>query len=39
LDSAGSTASRKYEWMNRIVGDGVGRRVPGSAIYDVFETL
>jgi len=33
------TASRKYEWMNRIVGVGVGRRVPGAVIYDVFEIL
>jgi hypothetical protein len=33
------TASRKYDWMNRIVGVGVGRRVPGAVIYDVFEIL
>ena len=33
------TASRKYGWMNRIVGVGVGRRAPGAAIYDVFEIL
>ena len=33
------TASRKYDWMNRIVGVGVGRRAPGAAIYDVFEIL
>ena len=33
------TASRKYDWMNRIVGVGVGRRAPGAAIYDVFEVL
>lgn len=33
------TASRKYGWLNRIVGVGVGRRAPGAAIYDVFEIL
>lgn len=33
------TASKKYDWMNRIVGVGVGRRAPDAAIYDVFEIL
>lgn len=33
------TASRKYDWMNRVVAVGVGRREPGAAIYDVFEVL
>jgi hypothetical protein len=33
------TASRKYDWMNRIVGVGVGRREPGAAVYDVHEIL
>jgi hypothetical protein len=33
------TASKKYDWMNRIVGVGVGRREPGAAIYDVYEVL
>ncbi|MSQ63292.1 MAG: DUF3237 domain-containing protein [Betaproteobacteria bacterium] len=33
------TASRKYDWINRIVGVGVGRRAPGAVIYDVFEIL
>jgi len=33
------TASRQYDWMNRIVAVGVGRREPGAAIYDVFEVL
>ena len=33
------TASQKYDWMNRIVGVGVGRREPGAAVYDVFEVL
>jgi len=33
------TASRKYDWINRVVAVGVGRREPGAAIYDVFEVL
>jgi hypothetical protein len=33
------TASGKYDWMNRIVGVGVGRREPGAVFYDVFEVL
>ena len=33
------TASRKYDWMNRIVGVGVGRRALGAVFYDVFEIL
>ena len=33
------TASGKYDWMNRIVGVGVGRREPGAVFYDVFEIL
>jgi hypothetical protein len=33
------TASRKYDWMNRIVAVGVGRRAPGVVFYDVFEIL
>ncbi|MEO8717733.1 MAG: DUF3237 domain-containing protein [Burkholderiales bacterium] len=31
------TASKKYGWMNRIIGVGVGRREPGGVVYDVFE--
>jgi hypothetical protein len=31
------TASKKYGWMNRIVGVGVGRREPTAVFYDVFE--
>lgn len=31
------TASKKYDWMNRIVGVGVGRREPSAVFYDVFE--
>ncbi|MCH7794022.1 MAG: DUF3237 domain-containing protein [Proteobacteria bacterium] len=33
------TASEKYDWLNRIVAVGVGRRLPGHAAYDVFEIL
>lgn len=33
------TASKKYGWMNRIVGVGVGRREPSAVFYDVFEVL
>jgi hypothetical protein len=31
------TASEKYDWLNRIVTVGVGRRMPDHAAYDVFE--
>lgn len=33
------TASPRYDWMNRIVGVGVGRREPEFAVYEVFEIL
>jgi hypothetical protein len=33
------TASKKYDWLNRVVGVGVGRREPGAVFYDVFEVL
>ena len=33
------TASQRYDWLNRIVAVGVGRREPGAAVYDVFEIL
>lgn len=33
------TASKKYDWLNRIIAVGVGRRLPDSAAYDVFEVL
>jgi hypothetical protein len=33
------TASPKYDWLNRIVAVGVGRREPEFAIYEVFEVL
>lgn len=31
------TAAPKYDWLNRIVSVGVGRRMPDHAAYDVFE--
>ena len=33
------TASPKYNWLNRIVAVGVGRRMPDHAAYEVFEIL
>ena len=33
------TASATYDWLNRIVAVGVGRRLPDHATYDVFEIL
>jgi len=33
------TASQRYNWLNRIVAVGVGRREPGAAVYDVHEIL
>ncbi len=33
------TASTTYDWLNRIVAVGVGRRMPDHATYDVFEIL
>jgi hypothetical protein len=33
------TAAGKYDWLNRIVAVGIGRRMPDHAAYDVFEIL
>lgn len=33
------TAAPKYDWLNRIVAVGVGRRMPDHAAYDVHEIL
>jgi hypothetical protein len=33
------TAAEKYDWLNRIVAVGVGRRMPDHAAYDIFEIL
>ena len=33
------TASETYDWLNRIVAAGVGRRMPDHAAYDVFHIL
>ena len=33
------TAAPRYDWLNRIVAVGIGRRMPDHAAYDVFEIL
>ena len=33
------TSAAQYDWLNRIVAVGVGRRMPAHAEYDVFEIL
>jgi hypothetical protein len=33
------TASQKYDWLNRIIAVGTGRREPSGPIYEVFEVL
>jgi hypothetical protein len=33
------TAAQKYDWLNRIVAVGVGRRLPDRGEYDVFQIL
>ena len=33
------TSATKYDWLNRIVSVGVGRRMPDHAAYDVFQIL
>ncbi len=33
------TAAPRYDWLNRIVSVGVGRRMPDHAAYDIFEVL
>jgi hypothetical protein len=33
------TSASKYDWLNRIVAVGVGRRMPDHAAYDVFQIL
>ena len=33
------TAAPRYDWLNRIVAVGVGRRMPDHASYDVFQIL
>ncbi len=33
------TASQKYDWLNRIIAVGTGRREPGGPIYEVYEVL
>ena len=33
------TAAAKYDWLNRIIAVGTGRRPPEGPVYDVFEVL
>ncbi|MGI9524488.1 MAG: DUF3237 domain-containing protein, partial [Hyphomicrobiaceae bacterium] len=33
------TASQQYDWLNRIVSVGIGRRTPDHAAYDVYHIL
>jgi Protein of unknown function (DUF3237) len=33
------TASARYDWLNRIVAVGIGRREPAAAVYEVYEIL
>jgi hypothetical protein len=33
------TAAERYDWINRILAIGVGRRIPDGVSYDVFEVL
>ena len=33
------TSASQYDWLNRIVSVGVGRRMPDHAAYDVFQIL
>ena len=33
------TAAAKYDWLNRVIAVGTGRRPPEGPVYDVFEVL
>jgi len=33
------TASKKYDWLNRVVAVGTGHRTPDGPVYSVFEVL
>ena len=33
------TAAAKYDWLNRIIAVGTGRRPPEGPVYDVYEVL
>ncbi len=33
------TASTKYDWLNRIIAVGTGRRPPEGVVYEIFEVL
>ncbi len=33
------TASTKYDWLNRIIAVGIGRRPPEGVVYEIFEIM
>jgi hypothetical protein len=33
------TSAERYDWLNRIVAVGIGRREPDAAVYEVYEIL
>jgi Protein of unknown function (DUF3237) len=37
--TAFETAAPRYEWLNRIIAVGTGRRPPEGPVYDIFEVL
>jgi hypothetical protein len=39
ISVAFETAAAKYDWLNRIIAIGTGRRPPQGPIYEVFEVL
>ena len=39
ISVAFETAAAKYDWLNRIIAVGTGRRPPEGPVYDVFEVL
>ncbi len=39
ISVAFETAAAKYDWLNRIIAIGTGRRPPEGPVYDVFEVL
>jgi Protein of unknown function (DUF3237) len=39
ISVAFETAAAKYDWLNRIIAVGTGRRPPEGPVYDLFEVL
>ena len=33
------SSTRRYDWMNRVIGLGLGRPVPGRVVYDMLELM